>query len=183
MTAVLKRTQTELLIAVAAGRVYYSLTAPNRSVSYRDDRTLPVDRDLIRSLYLAELIAEGDPCGQRPQVRAARSWTLTPAGQQYVAALADPHAGAGVDRLARIAAQLVARVREDGPAENAIWLEHAVPSAEDRYALLFVLAAAVPTDRPWRELTAWATRDAAALADEVAVERFSPPIGGGRRRE
>lgn len=60
------------------------------------------------------------------------------------------------DELAEVAAQLVARVREDDPATNARWLDAVCPAPADRYALLFVLAAAVPTDKPWTELTKWA---------------------------
>lgn len=60
-----------------------------------------------------------------------------------------------MDRLEQIAAQLVAKVRDDDPERNGAWLR-AVTSDEDRWALLFVLAAAVPDDRPWRHLVAWA---------------------------
>lgn len=58
------------------------------------------------------------------------------------------------DTLASIAQQLIARVRTDGPEENARWLTN-VTDESDRWALLFVLAAAVPDDRTWSHLTAW----------------------------
>jgi hypothetical protein len=58
------------------------------------------------------------------------------------------------DRLAQVAAQLAARVRDDEPDANARWLL-ATTSADERWALLFVLAAAVPDDRPWRQLVLW----------------------------
>lgn len=63
-----------------------------------------------------------------------------------------------VDRLERLAQDLIVRVRDDDPEANAQWL--ASVSEEDRWALLFVLAAAVPDDRSWPELVAWADPDA-----------------------
>lgn len=60
-----------------------------------------------------------------------------------------------VRRLEQIAQQLVARVRDDPPDANARWLA-AVTDADERNALLYVLAAAVPDDRTWSQLTAWA---------------------------
>lgn len=63
---------------------------------------------------------------------------------------------ATVDRLASIASQLAARVRDDNAEANARWLQAMLPDPEERDALPFVLAAAVPDDRPWLELTAWA---------------------------
>jgi hypothetical protein len=61
--------------------------------------------------------------------------------------------------LAKVAMQLVGRVREFGPADNAIWLRHQLPDLADRWRLIFILAAAVPTDVPWRDLTAWTEGD------------------------
>jgi hypothetical protein len=63
------------------------------------------------------------------------------------------------DRLAEVAAQLAARMREYGPAANAIWLNHQLPDPADRGRLIFVLAAAVPVDVPWLDLTAWTQGD------------------------
>lgn len=60
------------------------------------------------------------------------------------------------DRLAEIASELVVRVRDDHPDANARWLDAVLPTARERYDLLFVLAAAVPDDRSWNALTAWA---------------------------
>lgn len=60
------------------------------------------------------------------------------------------------DQLAEIAAQLVARVRDDDPEANARWLGAVLPSSEDWFRLAFVLAAAVPDDVQWSHLTAWA---------------------------
>lgn len=59
------------------------------------------------------------------------------------------------DRLAGIAAQLVARIRDDDPRANAAWLCAVSKGPVDWLRLCFVLAAAVPTDRSWRQLTAW----------------------------
>ena len=59
------------------------------------------------------------------------------------------------DRLAEVAAELVVRVRDEGPADNAAWLSTALPNPADRDNLLYVLAAAVPDDRSWLALTAW----------------------------
>lgn len=60
-----------------------------------------------------------------------------------------------LDRLAEIAAQFAARVREDDPDANLRWLHAQLPDRVDREALLFVLAAAVPVEVPWLILTAW----------------------------
>lgn len=54
-----------------------------------------------------------------------------------------------IDRLARVAIQLSERVRDDNPEANARWLLAELPSPVDRFQLLFVLAAAIPQDRPW----------------------------------
>ena len=61
------------------------------------------------------------------------------------------------DRLAEIAQELVIRVRDDDPADNARWLQN-MTTPDERWALLFVLAAAIPDDMTWTELTEWASR-------------------------
>lgn len=58
------------------------------------------------------------------------------------------------DRLAEIAVELTCRVRDDNPESNARWLA-AVTEPEDLRDLCFVLAAAVPDDRTWDQLTDW----------------------------
>jgi hypothetical protein len=59
------------------------------------------------------------------------------------------------DRLAQIAAELACRVRDEAPADNLAWLDKQLPDTTDRRDLLFVLAAAIPVDQPWLQLTAW----------------------------
>jgi hypothetical protein len=67
------------------------------------------------------------------------------------------------DRLAEIATTLAVLVRDDTPEANGAWLAAQLPDPADWWALIFVLAAAVPDDRPWTALTAWARhRDALA---------------------
>jgi len=62
------------------------------------------------------------------------------------------------DRLAGVAAQLAARIRDESPEDVAAWLLAELPDPADRFRLHFVQAAAVPVDRAWRQLTAWARR-------------------------
>lgn len=57
-------------------------------------------------------------------------------------------------RLESIAQQLVARVRDTDPHDNRRWLANTT-TAEEREALLYVLAAAVPDTQRWSDLTAW----------------------------
>jgi hypothetical protein len=58
------------------------------------------------------------------------------------------------DHLAQVAQQLAGRVRDDDPEDNARWLQN-VTTPEERWGLLFVLAAAIPDDMTWTELTEW----------------------------
>ncbi len=71
------------------------------------------------------------------------------------------------DRLAAVAAQFVARVRDEDPQANSRWLYATLPDPADREALLYVLAAAVPVDRSWRSLTAW-------IAEPAPLTRLRP---------
>lgn len=61
------------------------------------------------------------------------------------------------DHLASVAQQLAGRVRDDEPSANGRWLACVLKdtTAEGYRDLCFVLAAAVPVDVPWRELTEW----------------------------
>ena len=59
------------------------------------------------------------------------------------------------DTLAEVACELVTRVRDDDPEDNGRWLAATLPNPDDRWALLFILAAAIPDDRPWSELIGW----------------------------
>jgi hypothetical protein len=74
------------------------------------------------------------------------------------------------DELAAVAAQLVARVRDDAPDANARWL-NALTNEKDRYALLFVLAAAVPDDKTWGDLTMWVYRRGVPVSAEIQQRR------------
>ncbi len=64
-------------------------------------------------------------------------------------------AGMGEDELAEIAAQLIARVRDEPAEANGRWLAAVCPNPTDWWRLLFVIAAAVPVDQSWSNLTAW----------------------------
>jgi hypothetical protein len=86
-----------------------------------------------------------------------------------------------VDKLEQVAQQLIARVRDDDPQSNRRWL-HLLTTEDEREALIYILAAAVPDDRTWRQLTAW-TR----MPDppEVIAERrrvLDEALRGGRGR-
>lgn len=71
------------------------------------------------------------------------------------------------ERLAAVAIELVNRVRDEPAEANERWLHAVLPSQVDRERLLYVLAAAVPVDRPWGHLTRWATlTDVRALVAE-----------------
>lgn len=59
------------------------------------------------------------------------------------------------ERLAQIAAELACRVRDEAPDDNARWLDEKLPDPLDRRNLCIVLAAAIPVDQPWLQLTAW----------------------------
>lgn len=59
------------------------------------------------------------------------------------------------DYLASIALELSYRVREDDPEANGAWLAKRLPDPADWFRLAFVAVAAIPQDRPWRELTGW----------------------------
>lgn len=80
----------------------------------------------------------------------------------------EPMTDEEVEPIARVAAQLVSRVREFGPDDNERWLRHELPDPADQHALLFVLAALVPADLPWSALTAWTDEKEPARA-EAAV--------------
>lgn len=60
-----------------------------------------------------------------------------------------------VDEIARIAIELAGRVRDVDADRNGIWLHAVLPDPGDWFRLCFALAAAIPDDRPWTQLTAW----------------------------
>jgi hypothetical protein len=72
--------------------------------------------------------------------------------------------------LARIAVQLAVRVRDDDPEANGRWLAAQLPDPADWFRLAFVLAAAVPDDRSWRQLTAWAIGRTDAEGDQPRLQ-------------
>lgn len=72
------------------------------------------------------------------------------------------------ERLAQVAVELVTRVRDEPADANWRWLLSTLPDPLDREALSFVLAAAVPADKPWNHLTRWATLP----VRELVAERF-----------
>jgi hypothetical protein len=72
-------------------------------------------------------------------------------------------------RLTVVAAQLAARMRDEPADANARWLRAVLPDADDRFALLFVLAAAVPIDQPYAALVGWFTGD--PCTDAFAAHR------------
>ena len=71
-----------------------------------------------------------------------------------------------LDDLAEIAAQLVARVRDEGTSDNARWLAAVLPDPADWFRLAFTLACAVPAEKPWLALTRWASPDSPELIAE-----------------
>lgn len=84
-----------------------------------------------------------------------------------------------VARLEQIAQQLVARVREDDPQANQRWL-HTNTTPDDREALLYVLAAAVPDDRSWRQLTAWCSVGGSVVRRETRHPQIRPQAAVSR---
>ena len=70
--------------------------------------------------------------------------------------------GADVTRVERLAQELVCRVRDDDPDANARWWDSLSPL--EQRSVAFVLAVAVPDDRPWSDLIGWTD-------PESAVER------------
>jgi hypothetical protein len=73
------------------------------------------------------------------------------------------------DRLAEVAVQLAARVRDDAPDDYGRWLAAQITDPADWPALAVILAAAVPLDQPWTHLTAWTV-----LPAQGAVDRLEP---------
>ncbi|HEX6970241.1 MAG TPA: hypothetical protein VF174_15710 [Micromonosporaceae bacterium] len=75
------------------------------------------------------------------------------------------------DELARLewlAQEMACRVRDYDPIANGRWLQ-ATTTPDERWQLLFVMAAAIPTDVPWKHLTRWVDLPA---VDALVAERF-----------
>lgn len=72
------------------------------------------------------------------------------------------------DDLSRIAIELAGRVRDVDPEANGRWLAAVLPEPGDWFRLAFVLAAAIPDDRSWRQLTAWTLMPPVHRTEEAA---------------
>jgi hypothetical protein len=81
------------------------------------------------------------------------------------------------ETLAEVAQDLVIRVRDDTPEANASWLTSTLTDPADWFRLCFVLAAAVPDDKPWRHLTAWALTTPVDLPAQSKPRRVLHPCG------
>lgn len=81
-----------------------------------------------------------------------------------------------VEPYAAVAVELVQRVRDEAPADVGRWLSAVLPNPADWWHLCFVLAAAVPDDRPWQHSTAWAAQPRTdanrAAVEALTAERF-----------
>jgi hypothetical protein len=94
------------------------------------------------------------------------------------------------DYLVTLAQELICRVRDDDPESNGRWLMSTTTEA-DRFALLFVLAAAVPDDVPWSALVGWTRPDgrvlrphgtsAAVGRHQARHEKLCPPCAALQR--
>ena len=80
-----------------------------------------------------------------------------------------------VDKLVSVAMQLAGRVREDDPEANQRWL-HAHTTPDEREALLYVLAAAVPIDVEPSVLFDWKIQ-------EAKLRPHGTPAALGRHRK
>ena len=79
---------------------------------------------------------------------------------------------ADAERLAHIAAQFAARVRDDDPEATARWLSLELDGV-DRWRLLFMLAAMVPVDQTPAQLLAWFwDQQRQAQARRIIAERY-----------
>ena len=56
-------------------------------------------------------------------------------------------------RLEILAQNLIVRVRDEDPEANGDWWDGLTP--REQRAVAFILASAVPDDRPWSDLIAW----------------------------
>lgn len=103
-----------------------------------------------------------------------------------------PTATTDVQRLESLAQQLAARVRDDDPEANLRWLRAQLgvdPAApvSDIERLLFLVAGAIPDNRPWWDLTEWArTPDEIelrkAMRRQALLNATAHANGAGRRR-
>lgn len=78
-----------------------------------------------------------------------------------------------VERLESIAQQMAAKIRDEDPERILVWLRDQLDidprlPVSDLERLVFVMAAAIPDDRPWSRLIAW-------------IEPLRTPIDAGKR--
>jgi hypothetical protein len=79
------------------------------------------------------------------------------------------------DELAAIAIELTVRVRDEQPDANDAWLRKALPGGKDLLNLCIVLAAAVPIDQSWTQLTAWTWVRSALAAKQSEADPEPEP--------
>ena len=99
---------------------------------------------------------------------------------------------AHLHRLESVAQQLVARIRDEDPEANLRWLRATLgtdPNAPmtDLERLLFIIAAAVPDDRQWWDLTEWCRTPEErelrrAMRRQALINATARANGAGRRR-
>lgn len=82
-------------------------------------------------------------------------------------------ADADAERLAHVAVQLVARLRDEDPEAVARWLCCELDGLE-RWQLLFVLAAMVPTDQTPAQLLAWVWHQQRQEAARKVLDEMAP---------
>lgn len=85
------------------------------------------------------------------------------------------------DQLAQVAAGLACRVRDESAEANAKWLADQLPEPGDWWELCFALAAAVPLDRSWLQLTSWTVKPIAPVTP-VAKPGPGRPAGKSQRQ-
>lgn len=86
---------------------------------------------------------------------------------------------ADLPKLESVAQQLAARLRDDDPRLTWAWLARELPEPADWYRLAHVLACAVPVDKTWGELTAWARESDCQIGVSLSPSPGSGPVSTG----
>lgn len=87
---------------------------------------------------------------------------------------------ADAERLAHVAAQFAARLRDDEPDSVARWLCAQLDGAE-RWQLLFMCGAMIPTDQTPAQLLSWFwDQRAQARARRIVAEMYGARHGAAR---